>query len=126
MVVVDVKNGAEVQDVDNFKYEAIMIIVKGFINLVAHCENFVEPRWFFVEKSFNNASKDNISNSSYYIAADDDEEFDLEDNAQYKTFLDTATFKAIIDNKLEHHPQATNDELLEAVVYYLENDDFLD
>ncbi|WP_387466217.1 hypothetical protein [Photorhabdus sp. RM323S] len=46
--------------------------------------------------------------------------------ARLGTWLDYQTFRAIIDNKLEHHPNATRDELLEAVVYYLEEDDFLD
>lgn len=103
-----------------------MITVKGLVNLIAYGEKITEPRWYFVDKEFGNSSKSDISNSNYYIAEDDDEEFDLEDDVKYKTFLDSATFKAIIDNKLEHHPNASTDELLEAVIYYIEEDDFLD
>ncbi|ELX49246.1 hypothetical protein SEET535_16625 [Salmonella enterica subsp. enterica serovar Tennessee str. 4535] len=45
---------------------------------------------------------------------------------KYKGWLEYATFLAIIDNKLEHHPKASNEDLLDAVIYYLEEDDFLD
>lgn len=103
-----------------------MITMKGLVNLIAYGEKIIEPRWYFVDKKFGRSSKGDISNSNYYIAENDDEEFDLEDDVKYKTFLDSATFKAIIDNKFEHHPNASTDELLEAVIYYLEEDDFLD
>jgi len=45
---------------------------------------------------------------------------------KYKDWLEYATFLAIFDNKLDHHLNASKEELLEAVIYYLEEDDFLD
>lgn len=103
-----------------------MVKVKGLIELLAYSVKVTEPRWYFVDRKFNNSSKDDILKSTYYIADNDEEEFDLEDNIEYKTFLDSATFRAIIDNKLKHHPNATKDELLDAISYYLKEDDFLD
>ena len=45
------------------------------------------------------------------------------------SLLDVQTFKDIIDNKLEHNPDLTLEQIsvfIEAINYYLENDDFLD
>ncbi|OCG41263.1 hypothetical protein A9G29_07655 [Gilliamella sp. Fer2-1] len=103
-----------------------MITIKGLADLIAHNVTATESKWYFVDKKFNNSLKDDILNSNYYIADDDEEEFDLEDNIKYKTFLDSATFQSIIYNKLEHHPNATTDQLLDAIIYYLKEDDFLD
>ncbi|PIT08762.1 hypothetical protein BGI30_07960 [Snodgrassella alvi] len=103
-----------------------MITIKGLADLIAHNVAVTESKWYFVDKKFNNSLKDDILNSNYYIADDDEEEFDLEDNIKYKTFLDSATFQSIIYNKLEHHPNATTDQLLDAIIYYLKEDDFLD
>jgi hypothetical protein len=103
-----------------------MITIKGLADLIAHNVTVTESKWYFVDKKFNNSLKDDILNSNYYITDDDEEEFDLEDNIKYKTFLDSATFQSIIYNKLEHHPNATTDQLLDAIIYYLKEDDFLD
>lgn len=46
-----------------------------------------------------------------------------------KRLLDVQTFQDIIDNKLEHNPHLSlnnTDVFFEAIIYYLENDDFLD
>jgi hypothetical protein len=46
-----------------------------------------------------------------------------------KSLLDIQVFKGIIDNKIEHNPNLTLEEtsvFVEAINYYLENDDFLD
>ena len=42
------------------------------------------------------------------------------------TFLETPIFKDIVINKRSYNQQATEDEILGAVIYYLENDDFQD
>jgi len=46
-----------------------------------------------------------------------------------KSFLDSQTFQDIIENKLEHNPNLQLSEsktFIDAIKYYLENDDFLD
>lgn len=50
----------------------------------------------------------------------------MEFDDKYGTFLESPILKAIIENKTEHHPNSSKEELLKAVTYYLENDDFLD
>ncbi|CCP08162.1 hypothetical protein BN440_3157 [Erwinia amylovora MR1] len=80
----------------------------------------------FVDIDFINEIN-HIDTASYYLPESDDELEDMDEMTdKYKTWLDYQTFAAIIENKLEHHPNATRDELLEAVIYYLEEDDFLD
>jgi hypothetical protein len=53
----------------------------------------------------------------------------LLENNDVKSFLDVQTFQSIIELKLENNPELSieqTDVFLEAIIYYLENDDFLD
>ena len=49
-----------------------------------------------------------------------------EQKDKYRAWLEYATFCASISNKLDHHPNASEDDLLEAVIYYYEEDAFID
>ncbi|WP_120807103.1 hypothetical protein [Yersinia sp. IP36721] len=101
-----------------------MIVITGFDNLLKKYEELPDVGWLYIETTFDFESEADIANGKYYISENDDEEMDFEEN--YDTFLEAPIFKAIIENKLGHHPKSKKEELLEAVVYYLENDDFLD
>lgn len=101
-----------------------MIVIEGFNKLLQMKDSLPDVGWLYIAPSFNLSSKENIVNGSYYLAQNEDEEMDFEDN--YGTFLEAPIFKAIIDNKLEHNPSSGGDELLNAVRYYIENDDFQD
>ncbi|CDL82251.1 DUF7716 domain-containing protein [Xenorhabdus szentirmaii] len=103
-----------------------MKTIKGFDGLLVIYKELEDAMGFFVDPDFKNEINC-INDATYYLSETRDEDFDMEEmEDEYKTWLDYQTFRAIIDNKLEHHPNATRDELLEAVVYYLEEDDFLD
>ncbi|WP_036771231.1 DUF7716 domain-containing protein [Photorhabdus australis] len=103
-----------------------MQTVKGFDGLLSIYRELDEAWCFFVDVGFINESND-IDKATYYLPETEDELEDMDElEDKYKSWLEYQTFRAIIDNKLEHHPNATRDELLEAVVYYLEEDDFLD
>ncbi|HEI8866648.1 TPA: hypothetical protein SLG40_002153 [Serratia odorifera] len=101
-----------------------MIVINGFNQLLQMKDGLPGVGWLYVSPSFSLSSEEDIVNGIYYIAENEDEEMDFEDN--YGTFLEAPIFKAIIDNKLEHSPASESVELLEAVRYYLENDDFQD
>ncbi|MDR1463444.1 MAG: hypothetical protein LBI68_09975 [Azoarcus sp.] len=73
---------------------------------------------------FVNNSREDISNGVFYVPENEDEDEECENTLEM--WLETQTFKGVIVNKLEHHPDASRDDLLEAVIYYLERDDFLD
>ncbi|MBS9444434.1 DUF7716 domain-containing protein [Photorhabdus heterorhabditis] len=103
-----------------------MKMINGFDSLLAIYEELPGIGGFFVDADYiSNSSY--INNANYYLPDTEEEDEDMyEMEDKYKSWLEYPTFKAIINNKLEHHPNATRDELLEAVVYYLEEDDFLD
>lgn len=101
-----------------------MIIISGFDELLNKYKELPEVGWLYVEESFDLESKEDIQNGKYYIAENEDEEMDFEEN--YGTFLESPIFKAIVENKLEHHPKSSKDDLFYATIYYLENDEFLD
>ncbi|XTZ39046.1 DUF7716 domain-containing protein [Salmonella enterica] len=99
-----------------------MIVIKGFEELLRQYENLSDVGWSYVTTSFDLDSQKDILNGSYYLAENEDEEMDLEEN--YGTFLEVSIFKAIIENQIEHHPDSESNDFLEAVRYYLEKDDF--
>ncbi|MBW1253206.1 DUF7716 domain-containing protein [Pantoea allii] len=101
-----------------------MIVINGFDELLKKCHELPDVGWLYVGESFDLESKKDINEGRYFIAQDEDEEMDFEEN--YGTFLEAPIFKAIIENKLEHHPDSDRDDFFNAVIHYLENDDFMD
>ena len=125
MVLVVVKNGVAEQHVES---ETNMKTATGFTNLLKISKNisYYKACYIFVDSDFDDTKKC-IEYANYYLS-ETTEEYDYmeEQEDKYLAWLEYATFLAIIDNKLEHHPNASEDDLIEAVIYYLEEDDFLD
>lgn len=94
----------------------------GFEKLLGSVDGLPDSGWIGVNKSFS--TKNEIEKLTFYVPENEDEEFDIEDN--YEEFLELPTFKDIVSNKLEHHPNATLKDILGAVAYYFNNDDFED
>lgn len=103
-----------------------MRTIKGLDGLLSEVKTLPNVGWLYVDKDFNLKSKMDILNKNYYLAESRDESFDMAENDKIRTFLESPIFCDIIDNKFNHHPAATKDDLLDAVIYYLEEDDFLD
>lgn len=84
--------------------------------------------WFFLYTNVETANdKNELREATFYLPENDDEDEETDEAInKYRPWLEYQTFLGIIDNKLDHHPNATKENLLDAVVYYLENDDFLD
>lgn len=103
-----------------------MIVINGFDELLTKRDEIPDVGWLYVEESSDLEYKKDINEGKYFIDQDEDEdeEIDLEEN--YGTFLEAPIFKAIVENKLEHHPDSDRDDFFNAVIHYLENDDFLD
>lgn len=101
-----------------------MVIIKGFDDLLKDYKSLPDAGWLFIDEDFDVISKDDILNKNYYLSQNDDEEAGMEDS--HSTFLESPTFKDILINKINHNPKATRGEIIKAVIYYLENDDFLD
>ena len=125
MVLVAVTNGVAEQHVES---ETNMKTATGFTNLLKISKNIpnFEVWYIFVDPDFDDTKKC-IESANYYLSETRDEDDDMEEQEdKYLAWLEYATFLAIIDNKLEHHPNASDDDLLEAVMYYYEKDAFID
>ena len=125
MVLVVVTNGMAEQHVES---EANMKTATGFTNLLKISKNisYYEACYIYVDLDFDDTKKC-IESANYYLSETRDEDDDMEEQEdKYLAWLEYATFLDIISNKLDHHPNASEDDLIEAVIYYLELDDFLD
>ena len=125
MVLVVVKNGVAEQHVES---ETNMKTATGFTNLLKISKNIpnFEVWYIFVDSDFDDTKKC-IESANYYLSETTEEDDDMDEQEdKYRSWLDYAIFLDIIDNKLDHHPNASEDDLIEAVIYYLEEDDFLD
>lgn len=101
-----------------------MKFYEGFDGLLASYNALPDVAWIYVSRDLDVESVSGIVTAQYLIAETDSEEEVL--GRRYATFLEAPTFVAIIENKLEHHPTSQQQEFIEAVIFYLENDDFLD
>ena len=125
MVLVVVTNGVAEQHVES---ETNMKTATGFANLLKISKNIPESDgWYiFVDSDFDHTKKC-IESANYYLTETEEEDDDLDEQKdKYRSWLEYATFLDIIINKLEHHPNASEDDLLEAVIYYYEKDAFID
>ena len=112
MAPVVVINGGLEKHVAN---EGRMKTIKGFEGLLAIYKQLPKVGGFFVNKEFSN-ERTVIQRSDYYLSESEEEDEDMEDD--YDMWLEYPTFKAIIENKLEYHPTASNEDPLETVMYY--------
>ncbi|EMD1655004.1 DUF7716 domain-containing protein [Pluralibacter gergoviae] len=101
-----------------------MKIIKGFSELLKKYDALPVTGWIFIDEDVDISSKEDLKKHNYYLPENDDEEFEMED--ERSTFIEAPTFKDIVINKRTHNQKATGDEILDAVIYYLENDDFQD
>ncbi|MGO4743573.1 DUF7716 domain-containing protein [Serratia quinivorans] len=101
-----------------------MKVIKGFSGLLKEYDALPETGWIFIDDDVDTNLKSDLQKQNYYLPENDDEEFEMEE--ERSTFLEAPTFKDIVINKRNHNQQATEDEMLDAVIYYLENDDFQD
>ena len=114
------------QNVDKTKIH--MKTATGFTNLLKISKNIPESEglYIFVDSDFDDTKKC-IESANYYLTETQEEDDNMDEQEdKYRSWLEYATFLDIISNKLDHHPNASEDDLIEAVIYYRELDDFLD
>jgi hypothetical protein len=100
-----------------------MITVNGISNLIAARETLPKTGWLFIEKNFDKVSPSHIAKKNFFIAENDDEEIDAE--KKFNTWLEIPTFFDVLITALEENPEATPDDVIDAAIYYLENDTFM-
>lgn len=101
-----------------------MKTISGFENLLKERSDLPDYGWIYIDKHFDTESRSDITSGKYYISESDEDEMLLE--GSYSTFLEAPIFNAVVENKLSNTPNLGSDELIDAVIYYLENDDFQD
>lgn len=101
-----------------------MKTILGFEKLLKVRPDLPDYGWIYIDKHFDTESPSDIINGQYYISENDEDEMLLEGN--YSTFLEAPIFNAVVENKLVNTPNSGSDELIDAIIYYLENDDFQD
>ena len=111
---------------------------KNLLELIKDKDNYPNAGRVFIQKSKIN----DLENAEYWvISSKESKEQDyIEDERgsrtpislvdyNVKSFLDIQIFQGIIDLKMENNPELSLDDtdvFIEAIIYYLENDDFLD
>lgn len=101
-----------------------MKTLSGLASLIQERAHLPDCGWIYIDKGFDTESRADILKGQYYIAENDDDEMHLEE--KNSTFLEAPMFNAIVENTLSHNTSAGTNEFIEAILYYLENDDFQD
>jgi len=96
----------------------------GFAGLLANIDKLPIVGWVFVNTQVDRASYEALRSTVFYVAEDDMEEIYFEKSKQ--TFIECPIFtdiKFVVDRSpIKPDLQA----YLEATIYYIENDDFLE
>ena len=100
-----------------------MKVYRGVSELLRARAQLPEVGWLFVDKSFDVTSPIDISTKNFSIAENDVEEIAAEKS--HATWLEIPTFLDLVELVLAKDPHATHDQIIEAAIYYLNNDTFL-
>ncbi|QJI39410.1 hypothetical protein HKK52_00140 [Pseudomonas sp. ADAK2] len=95
---------------------------KGFASLLDNIDRLPDVGWLFVDSTMDRASKDSVKSAVFYTAEDDAEEVFFENSK--RVFVECPTMldiKRVVDKRAS---TADLETYLEAVLYYLINDDF--
>lgn len=105
----------------------------GISEVIADWKNLSSPGRFY---TIGNVTRDNINQLEFtlvrskevsgYVNEGDRKIPEELAGKGFRSWFDSATVQDIIDNKLEHSPDSTEKDLIEAIFYYAENDDFMD
>lgn len=96
----------------------------GLASLIAARYQLPPTGWIFVDPGAPKDSATGLLAVEFYVAENDGEEFYGEDNLA--TWLETGTFKGVLELREKRLSQPTIDQYAEAAVHYRLNDDFLE
>jgi hypothetical protein len=114
-----------------------MIHIESIKELILEKDNLPYPGRIYIKAG----KKNDLKSTDFWVISSKeakdqdtvDTDFGMvpESMIQYgvQSFLDVGTFQDIIDNKLEHNADLgleDTEKLIDAIFYYLENDDFQD
>jgi len=121
MVRVVVINGAVVPPVDDGD---MMKTYNGFAALLKDVNQLPVTGWIFIDRGIDVGSEASIAEANYHLAETELEQIDFEKTK--KTFVECPTLLDIV-SILDKRPTRQHlSDYIGGVIYYRENDDFLD
>jgi hypothetical protein len=96
----------------------------GIGPLIESSNDLPDVGWLFVDKNLDRTSKEKLKSCPIMLAETDEDE--SEGLKKFRNWLEAPTFVDILESRRDSKPNATVDEIIDAVIYYLENDTFID
>ena len=103
-----------------------MIKFIGIKNLIDSKESLLGYGFLYTLKNDDVETAEGLLKCTFLLPENESDEFFIENNKDYQNWLEFPTFIDIIDNYIENYSDATTNSLINAVLHYWDNDDFLD
>lgn len=103
-----------------------MIKFIGIKNLIDSKESILGYGFLYTLKNDDVETAEGLLKCTFLLPENESDEFFIENNKDYQNWLEFSTFIDIIDNYVENYSDATTNSLINAVLHYWDNDDFLD
>ncbi|WP_322049611.1 hypothetical protein [Paraburkholderia sp. J67] len=101
-----------------------MNTLQGLQALITEKQGLPKVGWIFVDKNFDKTSAVALLGAVFHIPENEDDEFYGED--YLASWLEIPTFLAVIELRGKQLKDPNVEDIANAAVYYLENDDFLE
>lgn len=113
--------------------EIVVMAYQGIGDVIRDYENLVVPGRFYATEK---VTPENIRTLQLSLYGKKDVIDYVTENGQvipeqltgegYFAWFDSATVQDIIDNEFDKHPNASDEDIIAAILYYSEHDDFID
>ena len=103
-----------------------MQIFKGIQTLIAAVGSLPDCGFLYITGNSDTDTPTGLQSCTFLLPDTEEDELFIEDNSDYNSWLEAPTFSDIIENYTSKHPNASEADLIRAVLHYWEKDDFLD
>ena len=103
-----------------------MIKFIGIKNLIDSKESLLGYGFLYTLKNDDVETAEGLLKCTFLLPETESDEFFIENSKDYQNWLEFPTLIDIIDNYIENYSDATTNSLINAVLHYWDNDDFLD
>ena len=99
---------------------------KGIQTLIAAVGSLPDYGFLYITGNSDTDTPAGLQSCTFLLPDTEEDELFIEDNSDYNSWLEAPTFYDIIENYTSKHPNASEADLICAVLHYWEKDDFLD
>lgn len=99
---------------------------KGIQTLIAAVGSLPDCGFLYITGNSDTDTPAGLQSCTFLLPDTEEDELFIEDNSDYNSWLEAPTFSDIIENYASKHPNASEADLIRAVLHYWEKDDFLD